>query len=265
MKIYLRVHKSSLLHTFSEFVGTQRDIDLINSTGKSWGLCMNIQKCVAIRFQHGSSVNWDSLWAYSQYYLDNEPIKFVQSHVDLGVTIDVSLRFHDHIRSIVGKAAGFMSNILRSTLCCSSDFMVPIYTTYIRPLIEFSSCIWFTMYVGDLSHLEGIQRRWTRNIDGCCDLEYADRLKRLDLYSVKGRLIRADLINCWKVFHAESTIEPNEIFNLASHMGTRVHCFKLSPQHVNYDFRRRFFIERVIPFWNQLPECVVNASSKCVC
>ncbi len=58
LKIYLKVRKSSLLHTFSDLVWAQRDIDLLNSRGKSWGLRMNVQKCVAIRFQHGSRVDW---------------------------------------------------------------------------------------------------------------------------------------------------------------------------------------------------------------
>ncbi len=84
LKIYLKVCRSSLLHTFSDLVGAQRDINLLNSTGKSWGLCMNIQKCVTIRFQHGSRVDWDSLWAYSPYYLDNEPYQICEKSCRFG-------------------------------------------------------------------------------------------------------------------------------------------------------------------------------------
>ena len=195
------------------------------------------------------------------YYLDNTPLRFVESHKDLGVTVDCSLRFHLHIQTIAHKAAGLMSNILRSTLSRSPSFMIPIYKTYIRPLLEYSQCVWATGYIGDLTLLENIQRRWTRNIDGMQGLEYSERLLRLELYSVKGRLLRADLIKCWKIFHNKSTIKPHDIFSFNAYGRTRGHKFKIFPKHVNLECRKRFFSERCIKNWNDLPNYVVEASS----
>ena len=36
----------------------------------------------------------------------------------------------------------------------------------------------------------------SRNTKGLEDKDYCQRLNRLDLYSIKGRLLRADLIKC---------------------------------------------------------------------
>ncbi len=49
------------------------------------------------------------------------------------------------------------------------------------------------------SMLEQVQRRWTKKINGFVHYSYSDRLCRLNLYSVKGRLLGADLIQVWKI------------------------------------------------------------------
>ncbi len=53
--------------------------------------------------------------------------------------------------------------------------------------------------VGCFKLLESVQRSWTHHIEGMSDLPYAVRLQVLDLYSVQGRLVRADL-NTGKYF-----------------------------------------------------------------
>ena len=261
LKIYLRIRFCDASSTLVDLAAAQHDINLIISTAKSWGLNMNPEKCVVMRFQRGDRIDWRTLGVYSAYYLDNVPLRFVESHSDLGVTVDCSLKFHLHIQTIVNKAAGLMSNILKSTLCRSSKFMIPIYKTYIRPLLEFSVCVWATSYVRDSNLLESVQRRWTRNIAGMEGLDYQERLRRLELYSVKGRFLRADLLKCWKVFHNKCAINPEEIFNLAPHSGTRGHALKLSPKHVNLECRKRFFSERCINNWNRLPSSIVECTS----
>ena len=104
------------------------------------------------------------------------------------------------------------SNFLRTTVCRSREFMMSLYIAHIRPLVEFSSCVWYTGYVGDLKLLESAQRRWTRHVDGLGEASYADRLAMLNLYSVKGRLIKAGMIKLWKIFHGKCSISPSDLF-----------------------------------------------------
>ena len=72
--------------------------------------------------------------------------------------------------------------------------MTQVFITHIRPIIDFGSVVWNTGYIGDLRMLEQVQRGWTKKIDGFAHYSYSDRLSRLNLYSVKGRLLRADMI-----------------------------------------------------------------------
>ena len=57
-------------------------------------------------------------------------------------------------------------NILKSTVCRRPTFMKDVFVSHVRPIIDFSSVVWNTGYVGDVMKLERIQRRWTKKIDG---------------------------------------------------------------------------------------------------
>ena len=72
-------------------------------------------------------------------------------------------------------------------------FLMNIYTSDIRPLIEYCSCLWSVGYLGDMRLLERVQRRWTRAVAGLEDLSYSERLNRLNLFSFQGQLLRNDL------------------------------------------------------------------------
>ena len=100
-------------------------------------------------------------------------------------------------------------------------------------------------------------RALQRQIEGFSNLPYHERLQRLNLYSVKGRLLRADLIKCWKIFHGECGIQPTDIFVMAPALGTRGHRFKILLPHCSTEARKRYFTVRCISPWNSLPDSVV--------
>ena len=231
----------------------QSDIDLLYTTATDWGLKFNAQKCVNLRFARGSAINHDL------FHLDDSPIAITESHQDLGVLIDSNLKFHSHCQSAASKAGGVASALLRTTVCWSKEFMLALLTTHIRPVLEYGSPVWSTGFVGDVQALESVQRRWTRHVVGLADVSYPERLKRLDLFSVSGRLWRADMLLVYKIFHSLSKIEPLNIFTVPPCSITRGHGYKVHPLHCSTEARRRFFSSRVTASWNNLPACVVNA------
>ena len=259
LKIYLKIRYSP--DEFREdFATCQADIEIINSVAKSWGLFFNIDKCSVLSFRRRRHPSPEA-GSPSPYLLDGHPILFSDCSADLGVTVDTSLKFHAHIRQIVNKASGLANNLLRSTLCRSRVFMCNLFKSHIRPLLEFSSTVWCTGYVGDMRLLESVQRRWTKRIDGLTNMSYGDRLRILGLYSVKGRLLRADLIKCWKIFHGFSAVSPSSLFSVPTVTHTRGHRYKIHKPHVSMELRRRFFSVRCIDNWNSLPDVVVGAGS----
>ena len=255
LKLYSYVsypNRSSLAPSSSALI--QCDIDKLSSTAASWGLHMNVQKCSALRFSR-SFVNL----VPPSYTLNGTEIPPVDSARDLGVLVDTDLKFHHHIRTTAHKANGLAYSFLKSTVCRSPQFMVFLFTTHIRPIIEYCSCVWNTGYIQDLKLLESIQRRWTKRISGLEALCYGDRLKTLQLYSVQGRLLRADLIQYWKIFNDSSCIVPSDLFVLSPQSRTRGHCHKIFPPVKLTDVRKRSFSQRCISVWNSLPARTVRA------
>ena len=260
LKIYLKLRYRSCTDLALDFSSCQRDIDSVVAVAGSWGLRMNAEKCAVLRLIRGNSQCLDFV-PLGRYTVNGTVLNIVTSQRDLGVLVDSTLRFHGHIASIVSKAGGLSINLLRSTLCRSADFMVSLFVSHIRPLLDFASPIWNTGYQGDLRLLESVQRRWTKNIDGMEELSYANRLEALNLYSIKGRLLRADLLKCWKIFHGKCGIQPSDLFVMAPDVGTRGHRFKLAFTHSSLECRRRFFAVRCVSSWNALPDELVSLDS----
>ena len=256
IKLYLGFERGNIADGVHQ---CQDDIDKLVRTSESWGLLLNVEKCAVLRFAPRNSIIQTS--GVSPFCVNNEYINFSESHSDLGVTVDRTLRFHFHISKNVAIAGGITSNLLSSTLCRSAEFLINIYTTQVRPKMEYSACLWNTGYVGDLRLLERIQRRWTRAVFELRDLSYADRLQHLKLYSFQGRLLRGDLLMVWKILNGMCAINFDVLFNLAPATGTRGHPYKLAHAHVNVDARRRFFSQRVIKKWNSLSVATVMSET----
>ena len=233
----------------------QSDIDTIYCRSMSMGLSMNFGKCHHLRFGGSTHSN-----GFVHYYLGGQVIEGSQLERDLGVYVDIGLKFHSHIDKVVLKASGLAMNFLRSTVCRDQAFMINLFTTHIRPVLESCCALWCTGYVQDMRRLESVQRRWTRSVEGLSDMSYGDRLRVLDLYSVKGRMLRYDIIKCWKIMHGVCSIDPGDLFIMNEGTRTRGHSFKISIERAVLECRRRFFSVRVAHEWNNLPAVVAECT-----
>ena len=101
--------------------------------------------------------------------------------------------------------------------------------------------------------IEQVQRRATKLIKGCKDMSYAERLKFLNLHSLKGRRLRGDLIQMYKIFHGLDDIDMKVLFKSAPISFTRNSAGKLFVQHANTNKRLFSFSYRVVKPWNDLP------------
>lgn len=254
LKIYASVDRREPMLTQDEYEKqVQSDIDILYHTSESWGLHMNSDKCAVLRFSRGLR---DTPRAH--YTINGRCLPTPPSHGDLGVIVDDTLKFHEHIDSLTQKVAGLCHSFLKAFVCRSPKLMLFLLTTHIRPVLEYGSCLWHTGFVGDSRKLERIQRRWTKRVEGLRDLPYSDRLRELGLYSIQGRLTRLDLVQYWKIFHGKSYISPHSMFAQPL-TDTRGHPLKIMVTRANTDTRQRFFSQRCVNLWNSLPAEVVMA------
>ena len=236
----------------------QQDLNIVNARAKSWGLPFNTEKCVSLRFCRKTSANLDA--TPPQYRIGGVTIKNEDSGRDLGVVVDNELKFHEHTTQANAKSRGALHNLLRSTINRSPEFIKELIMTYTRPVLEFGSVIWNAGFVGDTTRLESLQRQATRRVTGLGDLPYDERLQCLNLFSVKGRLLRADMIQCWKIFHDKAPFQPEDIFRLEIRQ-SRGHPYRIFKERFVTEARKRFFTCRVVNDWNGLPASVVTTPS----
>ena len=256
IKLYISYHVPQ--HT-SSCADLQRNLDILVRTSESWGLSLNPTKCVCLRF--GARYSPLNNSGTSPYKVNDTYLQFSSAHSDLGITIDVELKFHTHISNKVNIANALTTNILACTLCRDEMFLLNIYKSIIRPQLEYGSSLWNVGYICDTKLLERVQRRWTRAISGMEDLSYQERLRRLNLFSFQGRMLRADLILVWKIFYGKCGIKPDDLFVLAGDSQTRGHPLKIFVPRCNLDVRRNFFSLRIISLWNSLSRSTVMSDN----
>ena len=108
---------------------------------------------------------------------------------DLGIHIDNSLKFSSHINQIVAKAHARASLIHKCFLSKDQSALINAYTTYVRPLLQYSVCVWSPYHLEDIIKIESVQRRLTKRIRGLSNVVYKDRLEILSLESLHQDLI----------------------------------------------------------------------------
>ena len=108
--------------------------------------------------------------------------------------------------------------------------------------------------------LEKVQRRATNIVPSLANLNYEERLKKLKLSTLVYRILRGDLINVFKYVNGIHDTGTSLLHCKESNQ-TRGHCKKLKKMYTRTDLHHYFFPQRVIDWWNDLPEEIVKAGS----
>jgi hypothetical protein len=139
--------------------------------------------------------------------------------------------------------------------------LVKAYTTYVRPLVEYSTQVWSPYLIKDILKIESIQRRFTKRLRGLSDLSYKERLTVLGLDTLELRRLRSDLIFTYKIIFGLVDLKVSDFFTLRGCSSTRGHPYKIIPALSRVDARKHFFSLRIVGPWNSLPAHLINFSS----
>ena len=160
---------------------------------------------------------------------------------DLGVLTDQHLKFEEHINHTVTRANRVANLIHKCFISKDLTTLMKAYTTYVRPIMEYASCIWSPHTVGLTKKIESVQRRFTKRLPCCCDLTYSERLAKLQLHSLELRRLRFDLIYAYNIIFG--ILETDVFFFTISSTNnfTRGHNLKLLMPQSRIDVRKYFF------------------------
>ena len=233
----------------------QEDLDRLSLWSVKWQLPFNINKCKVIHIGHNNSQ-----YKYTMYSTNKETneITGVKEENDLGVICDSSLNFSSHINECIRKANQRLGLIRRNFKFINEKSFLLLYTSLVRPIIEYCSPVWYPLHKKDSVSLEKVQRRATKLIKHLRHLKYPERLRRLNLPSLEYRRRISDLIQIYRMIHSIDDINYQKFFTIAENKTTRGHSFKIYKQRAETNIRKGVLGLRAHNDWNSLTETVVS-------
>ena len=162
----------------------------------------------------------------SVVFIKMKPLDYVKEEKDLGVVVDNRLKFHKHAASAV-KQANKVLGLIKDSFTALDDTTLPLlYTSMVRPHLEYGNIIWGPHFKEDMKAVERVKKIATRMILRIKDLPYTQRLKALNLPPLSYRRKRGDMIMCYKVITNKVKMKKENFFSLNNNT-TRGHMYKL--------------------------------------
>ncbi len=111
-------------------------------------------------------------------------LESVQCVKDLGVSVASSLKFSQQCKDAAGKANRMLGYINRNISFKIKDAILPLYTSLVRPHLEYAVQFWTPHHAKDIAKLEAVQQRATKMITSLRNKPYEEWLARLNLLSL---------------------------------------------------------------------------------
>ena len=234
----------------------QKDIDNLERWSRDWLLKFHPDKCHVLTLGKFGNIKHAHL-----YVLGDEELEHVFTEKDLGVVIDSELTFAEHISEKVMKANRIAGLIRRSFSYLSPRLFRQLFTTFVRPHLEYAQAVWSPKLRKHVNLIERVQRRATKFIDGFKDLGYQERLRRLHLPTLEYRRTVCDMAEVYKHLNFYDRLTIPDKFVLRTRPN-RKHDLQLLPNFANDGVRgaqSKSFYYRCVSTWNNLPRTVVNS------
>ena len=165
-------------------------------------------------------------------------------------TLRQKLRRRKAIVGLIGRTFSFLDCRMFTNL----------YTTFVRPHLEYAQAVWSPRLRQNINILENVQIRATKIVDGLANLDYPERLKKLDLPTFIYRRARGDMIEVFKHRHKyDRQTLPHHVCR--HDRPSRIHDHQLvttKPKDGTRGQQTNSFYNRVIRTWNNLPRILVQ-------
>ena len=226
---------------------TATDLETLELWQETWSLRFNLEKCKVVHVLQN-----DEETCLTTYPFLDACISSAVEEKDLGVVFDGKMDFNQHIHNCIQKAKSKFGWLKRELICRDAEVFLPVYKQLIRPHLEYCTQVWAPPPEhGNWSlimNIEAVQREVTKIISGLENFSYKERLDSLKLTTLLERRMRGDLIEAYKILNGFADYGKNW-FNISERTGKLL-------LDVNKGQKRNFFTNRVVKYYNRLPNNV---------
>lgn len=173
----------------------QKDLDEIYNWATTNNMMFNSSKFECLRYGSDSGLK-----EATTYITENgDEIGEKSATRDLGVTMSNNGYFKEHIEKVRQSVNKLCSWILRTFQTRNRPTMLTLWKSLVIPHLDYCSQIWSPSRQGDIQILEMIQKSFIYKITGYHHLDYWEKLREFDLYSLERRRDRYGIIYVWKI------------------------------------------------------------------
>ena len=212
-------------------------------------MVFNPSKCYVLSIHRKKSpVIHDSM-------IKGQALEHVQRHQYLGVTISNDLNWKYHVEKIVGKASGTLGFIKRNLKHCPQEVKVQAFKSLVRPILEYSSSVWYPYVNNQIQAIEKVQRRAVRFASNFKEREpgcMSAQMKRLDIPTLQDRRKQARLKLFKKIINNTSAVKvPSYVLrNTASTRRCSYNSQTFIPLIYETESYKNSFFLRMIKDWD---------------
>ena len=233
----------------------QQDLYNLQLWANKWLMMLNVNKCEVLHISLKQIIK-------KLYLLYDEPLKCVNEARYLGVMIDSKLTFNTHVNLVCKKANNTLSFLRRNLSSCQREVKAEAYLMYVRPILEYATCVWAPHTQCNIDKLEAVQRRAARFVIGDfrSTSSVTQMLTTLKWNSLNYRRNMLRLQMMYKIIHhiVDLTLPECITFNRGI---TRGHEYKLTLPFTRIDTYKFSFFPSTAILWNNLQPETVEASS----
>ena len=146
------------------------------------------------------------------YHLLSNPTKVVKETKDLGIRVTSDFSWSTQVNQCANKGNKIVGVLKRNVGPGNPPVFSRLYTTLVRPILEYCVPVWTPHLKMDIEQLEKVQRRVSKCALGLNIKTYEDRLEEFGWPSLERRRLSLSLIERYKTIHGLNGLDSNNIF-----------------------------------------------------
>ncbi|XP_068205277.1 uncharacterized protein [Palaemon carinicauda] len=143
----------------------------------------------------------------SDYSLLGNEIESVDQEEDLGIIISMDLTFIKQRIKAEKKAQKLIGHTKRQYKYRNKDTVLQLYTSLVRPHLEYGAQFLAPSIQRDIDRLEEVQGRATKLVPTLRQFGYRQRMERLNLLDLQTRRLRGPVIEAFNILEGITNID----------------------------------------------------------
>ena len=140
----------------------QVDLNSINDWTHKWLMELNIKKCKVMHTGYKPTHSSYSMEDVQSGQSTRVLLETTKTERDLGFQMSADLKCHDQAQVAAAKANRYLGILKNTFVSRDANLWKKLYTTYVRPQLEYAVPVWSPYMHKDIDCLEKIQHRATK-------------------------------------------------------------------------------------------------------